>query len=123
VTLEDRLRAIASNLPEGSALVLSAAALESLLDPQPVSEGRCPQDMTVKEVAKTLKRSAQSVRRLIRSGELDAYLFRGREYRVTRAALDAFIGAERRGGSQIPRIKCGAGRADLGAWRRLRSQR
>jgi excisionase family DNA binding protein len=112
-----------SNLPEGSALVLSAAALESLLDPQPVSEGCCPQDMTVKEVAETLKRSVQSVRRLIRSGELDAYSFRGREYRVTQAALHAFLEAERHGSSQNPHIKRVTGRADLGAWRRLRPQR
>ena len=40
-------------------------------------------------------RSPQTVRRWIREGELDAYSLRGREYRITGAALQEFIARER----------------------------
>jgi excisionase family DNA binding protein len=46
--------------------------------------------MTVKEVAEYLHRSPQTIRRMIRAGELDAYTFRNREYRITPVSLAEF---------------------------------
>lgn len=48
---------------------------------------------TIEEVAKILKVSEETVRRLIASGELDARRV-GRQYRITRAALDKFLGRD-----------------------------
>lgn len=52
-------------------------------------------DMTVADVAEFFGRSPVTVRAWIRSGRLRAYQFRGREYRVTSAALEAFVTRER----------------------------
>lgn len=46
---------------------------------------------TIEEVAKILKVSVETVRRLITNGELDARRV-GRQYRITRAALDKVLG-------------------------------
>lgn len=48
---------------------------------------------TVSEIAAFLKTSHHQVRSMIRSGELEAVKV-GREYRVTLAALDAFLEGE-----------------------------
>ncbi len=45
---------------------------------------------TVSEIAAFLKTSQHQVRAMIRAGELEAIKV-GREYRVTLAALDAFL--------------------------------
>lgn len=48
---------------------------------------------TVKEVAAFFKTTEQQVCKMIRAGELEAIKV-GREYRVTLAALDAFLEGE-----------------------------
>ncbi len=88
--LGKRLRTLAEALPEGASITLSSEALRSLLETDADESSTLAHDMTVEEVANHLDRSPQTVRRWIREGELDAYSFRGREYRITAAALRNF---------------------------------
>jgi putative molybdopterin biosynthesis protein len=46
---------------------------------------------TIEEVAKILKVSEETVRRLIASGDLDARRV-GRQYRITRESINKFLG-------------------------------
>lgn len=46
---------------------------------------------TIEEVAKILKVSEETVRRLISNGELEARRV-GRQYRITREAINKFLG-------------------------------
>lgn len=52
-------------------------------------------DLTVPEVAALFGRAPQTMRAWIRERRLDAYTFGGREYRVTRRALEEFQERER----------------------------
>ncbi len=79
--------------------------------------------MTVEEVANHLDGSLQTVRPWIREGELDAYSFRGREYRITAAALEKFIAREQTAAEralQSPRAHVAKAH---GAWRSVRGHR
>lgn len=110
-----RLRQFCDLAPAGTmvpveALVAMLGAAEAPAD--------TPADLTVQEVAEQMGRKPGAVRGWIRSGELRAYLFNGKEYRVTRAALAEYIEAQRTGRK---RSQGGAGKtADLGAWRQVR---
>lgn len=56
--------------------------------------------MNVGEVAKTLEVSTQTVRRLIKEGDLPAYQLRdGARFRVTREDLEKFLASRRSGGA------------------------
>lgn len=46
---------------------------------------------TIEEAAKILKVSTETIRKLIASGELEARRV-GRQYRITREAIDKFLG-------------------------------
>lgn len=67
-------------------------------------------DLTVQEVAEELDRAPSTVRGWLGSGDLEGYRLRGREWRVPREALVAFLDEERGGGRE-------EGSADLGSWR------
>lgn len=71
-------------------------------------------DLTVKQVAAHFERKPQTVLDWIKKGELRAYLFKGREYRITPAALEEFTQAQR---SSKPRKHIG--RSELTSWRKL----
>ena len=120
VDLEARFRTIAEALPEGAAIVLSATALQGLLSPNTDRDAEDPHDMTVKEVAEHLHRSPQTIRRMIRAGELDAYTFRNREYRITPASLAEFLQRGRDGEDDVPIATLTSRDASLGAWRKVR---
>lgn len=108
------------------------ARAQSLAMSRLVREGNIPQakgsadgkagsraDYTVKEVAQRHNRSGQTVRDWIKSGQLEAYRFNGREYRVTPEALAEFE-RQQRGGhlrSGGPTDEA----VDLGAWRKVQS--
>lgn len=94
----------------GETLVPVSWVLRELDDAEPSRPG----DLTVSEVAEELGRAASTVRGWIASGALDSYKFRGREHRVTRAALDAFLERERNGDR---RERADTDGLDLGAWR------
>ncbi len=122
MSLQERLRTIAEALPEGASISLSSEALRRLLETGTDEDG-CPHDMTVEEVANHLDRSPQTVRRWIREGELDAYSFRGREYRITAAALEDFIAREQTAAARAPQSPRTHVKKPLGAWRSVRGHR
>jgi excisionase family DNA binding protein len=89
VTLRARLQQIAGALPPGGSvtLTLSADELAELCD-GPVQDGALELDLTVGQVAALFGRGESTVRTWIGAGLLPgAYLLRGREWRVPRAAV------------------------------------
>jgi len=81
--------------PERASIILSVEDVKGWLS-ENGSGG--DQDLTAKEVGELFDRSPATIRAWIRAGRLDAYLFRGNEYRITHAALEEFQGQERSGG-------------------------
>lgn len=69
-------------------------------------------DLTVQEVAEELDRAPSTVRGWLGSGDLEGYRLRGREWRVPREALAAFLEEERSGVREEEP-------ADLGSWREV----
>ena len=84
---------------------------------QPVTQ---PADLTVEQVGEKLGRRPGTVRDWIRAGKLRAYMF-GKEYRVTPAALEDFIQAQREGKPDRT-AKQPAKVADLSRWRQVRDK-
>jgi excisionase family DNA binding protein len=76
--------------------------------------------MTVKEVAEYLHRSPQTIRRMIPAGELDAYTFRNREYRITPASLAEFMERGRDGEDDVPIATPTSRGSNPGSWRKVR---
>lgn len=119
LTVEDRLRTLADLLPDGAAVTLPVSLIRSwLIQSGSADPHNDKADMTVAEVASLLSRSPQTVRTWIRQGDLDAYKLRGREYRVTRGALEAFSGHEQdRAAPRSSMHSSGGQPANLGSWR------
>ncbi len=115
--LGKRLRTLAEALPEGASITLSSEALRSLLETDADESSTLTHDMTVEEVATHVERTPQTVRRWIREGELDAYSFRGREYRITAAALRDFVAREQTAAERRPQSPGAHVTKQLGAWR------
>ena len=67
---------------------------DRLWSPVVSEQSRTPRYLTVGEVAALLRVDVFTVRRWIGRGQLEGYLI-GRTYRVTAAALDAFVEARR----------------------------
>jgi len=92
--LHERLRRAIDGLPKGGLITLPVDAIEEwlgdgVLDVEP--------DLTVEEVAQLFGRSPTTVRTWIRDQRLGAYRFGGREYRITRRALEEFQKCQREG--------------------------
>lgn len=92
--LSDRLRRMIDGVPEGGSVTLPVEAVEGWLSE---TGGSLDYDLTVKEVGKFFDRSPTTIRAWIRTGRLEAYHFRGNEYRITPAALEDFRDQERDG--------------------------
>ncbi len=90
--LATRLNRMIAGLPDGASISLPVKWVRDLLA---TSAPELEQDLTVGEVAQFFGRSPVTVRAWIRDGHLKAYHFKGREYRVTASALEAFIARER----------------------------
>lgn len=88
----DRLRRMIEGTSEGGSVVLKVDSVHRWLDEEPAAPNH---DLTVAELAEHFGRSPITVRAWIRSGELRAYRFRGREYRITHTALGEFQQRER----------------------------
>jgi len=103
VTLSDDLQ----GLPDDALMPVGwiRERLGSDTGPDPVA------DLTVGEVAEELGRQPSTVRGWLGSGDLDGYKLRGREWRVPREALRAFLEGERNGGPSEP--------TNLGSWREV----
>ena len=82
-------------LPDGGSIILSVEDVKGWLSE---NGSGLDHDLTVAEVGKFFGRTPATIRAWIRAGRLEAYLFRGNEYRITRAALEEFQGQERNGG-------------------------
>ncbi len=121
--LGERLRTLAEALPEGASITLSSEALRSLLETAADESSTLAHDMTAEEVATHLERAPQTVRRWIREGELEAYSFKRREYRITAAALRDFIAREQTAAERAPETPRARVTKQLGAWRSLRGHR
>lgn len=102
------LRDALDGLPD-SALV-PVGWIREQLHSEPADEDQGVADLTVQEVADELDRAPSTVRGWLGEGELDGYRFRGREWRIPREALEAFL-EEERGNGRRPS-------ADLGSWRK-----
>ena len=89
--LLDRLTRMIDGMPDGASIILSVEDVKGWLSE---NGSGLEHDLTVEEVGKLFGRSPAT----IRAGRLDAYHFRGNEYRITRAALEEFQGQERNGG-------------------------
>ena len=75
-------------------------------------------DYTVAHVAEIFGRKPQTVRDWIKSGRMRGYLFNGREYRVTQAAIEEYRACQRNG-TKGRRRTVRRGVANLAAWRRV----
>jgi hypothetical protein len=130
VTPEARagLQALARALPTGSAVSVPREWLLELLDgtkgPAAVPSALSAADLTVLDLATRFGRRTSTVRGWLERGLFPgAYKFMGgREWRVPRAALDAFEERERKGETDNSGV-CGPHArlqraADLGAWRK-----
>ena len=110
-------------LPPNGSVLFTRTDLTELLEGEVDSQAnRVPSaaDFTVAEITKRFDRSPQTVRDWIKAGKLPAYLFNGKEYRITPAALEEFEEGQRNG---LPGRTHSGRAADLGAWRRARSYR
>lgn len=70
-------------------------------------------DLSVQEVADELDRAPSTIRGWLGEGTLDGYRLQGREWRVPRESLRAFLEEERSNGSDPEKS------ADLSSWREV----
>lgn len=115
MTLEDRLRQLASALPsDDSAVTFTRADIIALLeDDGTETEVGSTRDLTVAEVAHETHRAPSTVRTWLCSGALHGHKFHG-DWRVPRAALGEYLEAQATQSSATPR------EVDITAWRKGR---
>ena len=92
--LSDRLTRMIDGMPDGGSISLPVDTVRDWLND---NGSGLDQDLTVEEVGKFFHRSPITIRTWIRAGRLEAYHFRGKEYRITRAALEDFQDQQRNG--------------------------
>jgi excisionase family DNA binding protein len=114
VTLEERLRQLASALPsDQSAVSLTRVDLLALLE-----EDRAPaapmRDLTVEDVAEETGRAPSTVRGWLLAGALRGYKISGRDWRVPSSALRDYL----TGQTETGRPPTDSGDVDITAWRR-----
>lgn len=116
--MSERIRKLAELLPDGAAVTLSKHDLLALAAEQEMPQpAQAPAEMTVETIAAEMNRAPSTVRGWLERGEIEgAYRFRGREWRVPRAAFEAF---KVRGGAPAPTVDAKPEtRADLSSWRK-----
>ena len=92
--LSDWLKGMIDGMPDGGSITLPVEAVKERLSE---NASGLDHDFTVEEVGKFFDRSPVTIRTWIRTGRLEAYLFRGNEYRITHSALEDFQHRERNG--------------------------
>ncbi len=110
----DRLRELAARLPQGASLTLTRDGLLELAadidEARPVPPRT---DFTVIELAAQFHRSPSTIREWCERGRFEgAYKLNDRDWRVSQAAVDAFLVGQR------DTHRCGR---RVGSWRRLRA--
>jgi len=95
MSLHSRLRHLADALPsDSSAVTFTRADLRTMLDEDDVHESDLIlRDLRIEEVAEETCRSPSTVRSWLISGQLRGYKLQGRDWRVPRSALRAFLDA------------------------------
>ena len=117
--LSERIRRLMAALPsDASAVTLTRADLAALMEgtsPDPFSPA--VRDLTVEEVAEETHRAPSTVRGWLIAGDLKGYKLNGRDWRVTRAALRAYLDNQKettRAGRRAPDLE---DEVDIAAWR------
>jgi excisionase family DNA binding protein len=117
--LHERLRQRATPLPSDvSAVTLTRADLLALIEDSSEAHPANARDMTVEEVAEETRRAPSTIRGWLIAGELEGYKLNGRDWRITRAALRAYL-EDQGGADESPPA---AGDVDIGAWRKVRGE-
>ena len=122
MSLHSRLRQLAAALPsDSSAVTFTRADLVSMLDEDDVHEtDLILRDLRVEEVAEETGRSPSTVRTWLISGQLRGYKLQGRDWRVPRSALRAFLDQQPFNRARERPTVDDAEDVDIGAWRKLR---
>ncbi len=119
MTLEERLRQLASALPsDASAVTITRADIVALLeDDGRGTEVASTRDLTVEEVAEETGRAPSTVRDWLISGALFGYKLNGRDWRVARSTLRQYLEAQATKVSETPPDE---GAVDVAAWREVK---
>lgn len=118
--LEDTLRCIVDAMPHGSSVTLPVDWLRVELGMATVPIQPCQsdaRDLSVDEVADIVKRRPSTVRGWCSSGQISAYRLNGREWRITRTALDTFLDGQRAPHDGEPTRTRRVAAPNIGAWR------
>lgn len=118
--IERAIRAIAG-LPDGCAVIIPVGVLRAWVDADRPdagdADGRRIADLTCAEAAAELGRRPSTVRTWCASGRIPgAYRLHGREWRIPRAGLRAYLDAQSAGRSR-PASARHEERVDLSRWR------
>lgn len=117
MTLEERLRLLASALPSNdSAVTLTRADLLALVA-DAVEAAPNAADLTVAEVAEEVGRASSTVRGWLIDGALRGYKLNRRDWRVTRSALGEYVTAQ---GDLTANTECQRTGVDISDWRNFR---
>lgn len=122
--LIDRLRQIVDPLPSDASVTLTAVCLRGWLEEENAAPAyRASEELTVDELADELHRGRSTIRAwLSEEGNFpNAYRLRGREWRIPRSDVTAFLARQRPRATteEDEGLPAPAEQpADLGAWRR-----
>ena len=110
----DRLRELAERLPPGSSVTLTRDGLLDLAADRDLGPSAAQGEFTVTELAARFHRSPSTIRDWCEHGRFEgAYKLNERDWRISQAAVDAFLARQRDGHRTEP---------SLGSWRRLRAK-
>lgn len=130
MTLETRLRRMVEAVPDEGQILLPVATLREWLDSDTAGDeaeagptgGSLPDaGLTIADVAAHTHRTTSTVRGWVSAGRFPNAFRIGREWRIPRDDLAAFL-APRERESAPPQSDSLTGRGDLGAWRRDRER-
>ena len=115
MTVEERLRQLASALPSNdSAVTITRADLVSLLEGASSDAGvGSTRDLTVEEVGQEMGRALSAIRAWLISKALRGYKLNNCDRRVPRTALREYLEAQATRSSETP------GEVDITAWRKV----
>jgi excisionase family DNA binding protein len=120
LSVRDRLERMIEPLPDDASVLLPVRTVREWLGAPDPDAGDLIVDLTADQVAEELGRSVGTIRDWLLRGELRGYKLRGREWRVTRAAVREFLDSEREQGNGRSTGRRQQERTDLGRWRSVR---
>jgi excisionase family DNA binding protein len=120
MTLAERLRALAHALPsEESSVTFTRSDLLTLAEGSGQTAPASTRDLTVENVAEEVGRAPSTVRGWLIEGQLQGYKLNGRDWRVTRDGLRAYLDAQREA-ADLSSGQEETEDVDISAWRRVR---